>query len=123
MFSECGFRYGDVLVVYLGFNLGNSLFGRVDGGIPEILHMRDIYGRVCSKVMVRGELIVRVIDVCHCCSILEGRGGKKQNDLYSTTSITFYCYSCNTPRQSCKDVAADSLKVIRRKPVPADNLK
>ncbi|KAI3810867.1 hypothetical protein L1987_20490 [Smallanthus sonchifolius] len=30
---------------------------------------------------------------------------------------------CNTPRQTCKDVAADSLKEIRWKPVPADNLK
>ncbi|KAI3732719.1 hypothetical protein L1987_63926 [Smallanthus sonchifolius] len=52
MFSEGSFRDGDILAVYLGFDLGSPLFGRVDGGTPEILHMRNIYGRVCCKVMV-----------------------------------------------------------------------
>ncbi|KAI3732801.1 hypothetical protein L1987_64010 [Smallanthus sonchifolius] len=88
----------DIFAVYRGLDLGNPLFGRVDGGVPRILHMRDVYGRVDEE-------------------------GKMQNDLYSTTLFTFYCYNCNTLKQSCKDVAADSLKAIRRKLVPADNLK
>ncbi|KAI3797649.1 hypothetical protein L1987_32910 [Smallanthus sonchifolius] len=93
---------------------GNPLFGRVDGSTPEILHMRDIYGRVCCKVMVRGELIVRVIDVCHCCMIWR-EGLKVGEDLRES--------DVGLGRNLSKDVTADSLKEIRRKTVPADNLK
>ncbi|KAI3825141.1 hypothetical protein L1987_06617 [Smallanthus sonchifolius] len=71
VFAESGFRNGDVLAIYLGFNLGYPLFGRVDGRFPKILHVRNVNGWV-------------------------------DND---------------------KDVDADSLKAIRRKLVPAYNLK
>ncbi|KAI3704159.1 hypothetical protein L1987_74374 [Smallanthus sonchifolius] len=100
MFSEGSFRDDDVLAVYLGFYLGNPLFGRVDDSIPEILHMRDIYGRGRFEgLRVEG---------------FECGGDLRESDVG---------LDCNTPRQSCKDVAADSLKAIRRKLVPADNLK
>ncbi|KAI3795314.1 hypothetical protein L1987_37965 [Smallanthus sonchifolius] len=36
----------DVFVVYRGLDLGNPLFGRVDGGDLKVLHMRDVYGGV-----------------------------------------------------------------------------
>ncbi|KAI3717407.1 hypothetical protein L1987_68999 [Smallanthus sonchifolius] len=92
VFSESSFSDDDIFAVYRGLDLGNPLFGRVDSGVPKILHMRDVYGRVDEE-------------------------GKSKMACTQTQLLLMdaMIYS--------KDVAADSLKAIRRKLVPADNLK
>ncbi|KAI3762573.1 hypothetical protein L1987_53005 [Smallanthus sonchifolius] len=74
-----------------------------------------------SYVGIESEEVKEKFELCY-----NGRGGKKQSYLYSTTHSLFTVTavihnSKNVVR--IKYVAADCLKAIRRKLVPADNLK
>ncbi|KAI3725449.1 hypothetical protein L1987_65237 [Smallanthus sonchifolius] len=106
MFSEGSFSDNDVFVVNHSLDLGNPLLGRVDGGAPKVFHMRDVYGGFDGWFMSTSAIVV-------------GFGGNE--DVFESQQQTQLLLTDAMVRN--KDVATDCLKAIRKKRVPADNLK